>query len=259
MFISDEQWEVLGPLLERPRKSKYGRPRANERTVFEALLFVLHTGIQWKYLPKTFPPKSTVHDYLKAWSQSDAFRQILAAIISNLIDQGRVDLDECFIDATFAAAKGGGESVGLTRKGKGTKVQLIVDRKGVPLALSIDSAGVGETSMVQQTLGFAESDAQPQRLIGDKGYDSDALDRTLADLGIEMIAPHRSNRRPENVTQDGRSLRRYKNRWVVERTIAWLGNHRRLLTRHEKYASLFGAFATLGCLMIALRHLPFSC
>ena len=68
MFISDEQWELLGPLLERPRKSQYGRSRAGEREVFEAILFVLHTGIQWKHLPRTFPPKSTVHDYLKAWS-----------------------------------------------------------------------------------------------------------------------------------------------------------------------------------------------
>lgn len=255
MFISDDQWEVLGPLLERPRKSKFGRPRASAREVFEAILFVLHTGIQWKYLPRTFPPKSTVHDYLKAWSRSDTFRQIFAAIISNLIQEGRVNLDECFIDATFAAAKGGGEAVGLTRKGKGTKLQLVVDAKGVPLALSIDSADVGETAMVQQTLALADEDVQPQRLIGDRGYDSDALDRTLAELGIEMIAPNRSNR---SQTQDGRPLRRYRNRWIVERTIAWIGNHRRLLTRHEKHASLFAAFATLGCLMIALRHLPLA-
>ena len=74
----------------------------------------------------------------------------------------------------------------------------------------------------------------------------------------KMISPHRSNRRPENLTQDGRPLRRYRRRWIVERTIAWLGNHRRLLTRHEKHASLFAAFATLGCLMIALRHLPLA-
>ena len=122
--------------------------------------------------------------------------------------EGRVNLEECFVDATFAAAKGGGTEVGLTRKGKGTKVQLVVDAKGVPLALSLDAASVGETAMVQQTLGFVEGDFQPKRLIGDKGYDSDALDQTLAELGIEMISPHRSNRRPENLTQDGRPLRR---------------------------------------------------
>ena len=131
MFISDEQWELLGPLLERPRKSQYGRPRAGEREVFEAILFVLHTGIQWKHLPRTFPPKSTVHDYLKAWSQSDAFRRIFAAIISQLIEEGRVNLEECFVDATFAPAKGGGTATVLDlSKGKGTKVQLVVDAKG---------------------------------------------------------------------------------------------------------------------------------
>ena len=158
MFISDDQWEVLGPLLERPRKSKFGRPRASEREVFEAILFVLHTGIQWKHLPRTFPPKSTVHDYLKAWSRSDAFRQIFAAIIGNLIQEGRVDLEECFVDATFAAAKGGGEAVGLTRNGKGSKLQLIVDAKRVPLALCIASAGMGETSIVQKTQALADED-----------------------------------------------------------------------------------------------------
>ena len=178
------------------RESQYGLLRAGEREVFEAILFVLHTGIQWKHLPRTFPPKSTVHDYLKAWSQSDAFRRIFAAIISQLIEEGRVNLEECFVDATFAAAKRGGTAVGLTRKGKGTKVQLVVDAKGVPLALSLDAASVGETAMVQQTLGFVER-LQPKRLIGDKGYDSDALDQTLAEPGIEMISPHRSNRRPE--------------------------------------------------------------
>ena len=96
------------------------------------------------------------------------------------------------------------------------------------------------------------------RLIGDNAYDSAALDEALAELGSEMICPHRSNRRPHTASQDGRRLRRYRRRLIVERTIAWLGNHRRLLTRWEKDASLFVSFAILGCLMIALRHLPFA-
>jgi len=52
-----------------------------------------------------------------------------------------------------------------------------------------------------------------------------------------MIAPHRRNRRPETATPDGRPLRRYQRRWIVERTLAWLGQHRRLLTRWEKHAA----------------------
>lgn len=255
MFITDAQWEVLKPILEIPKTSAYGRPRANTRAVFEAILFVLHTGIQWKFLPATFPPKSTVHDYLSRWCRSEAFRKLFARVIGQLVERGRIDLEECFIDATFSAAKGGGLAVGLTRKGKGTKLQVMVDAQGLPLGMSVAPASTGETAMVQQTLAFMEPEVQPGKLIGDKGYDCDALDDALAQLGIEMIAPHRRNRRPDTVTQDGRPLRRYRRRWVVERTIAWLGSHRRLLTRWEKHALHFANFALLGCLMIALRHL----
>ena len=123
------------------------------------------------------------------------------------------------------------------------------------MALSQAPGDCGETYMVQQTLDLCDEDLQPERMIGDKAYDSDPLDEALAELGIEMIAPHRKNRKPENKTQDGRSLRRYKRRWHVERTIAWLGNHRRLLIRWEKQSALYLAFATLGCCLIASRFL----
>lgn len=65
-FISDERWQVLGPILERPRKGQCGWPEADKREDFEAIVFVLHRDISWRYLPRTFPPKSRVHDYPKA-------------------------------------------------------------------------------------------------------------------------------------------------------------------------------------------------
>lgn len=255
MFVTDAQWELFEPFLSVEKKSRRGRNRADARRVFEALLFILTTGIQWRYLPAGFPPKSTVHDYLKIWKEQDAFRQVLAQIIRQLAQKGRIDLRECHIDATFVRARGGGDGIGLTRHGKGVKTQLLVDAQGIPLALSQGAANCGETSMVQQTLDFGAEDCQPERLIGDKAYDSDPLDEALAELGIEMIAPHRKNRHPDRQTQDGRPLRRYKRRWHVERTIAWLGNHRKLLIRWEKQSSLFLAFTTLGCCLIASRFL----
>ena len=253
MFLTDEQWILIEPHLRIESKSVFGRPRADTRQVFEAILFMLHTGVQWRFLPKSFPAKSTVHNYLKQWCQRDTFRRLLAAVIKRLLDEGRIELDQCFIDATFAPAKSGGAAVGLTRKGKGTKIQLIVDAKGVPLGASVASADTGEPQMVQQTLELFAEDTQPERLVGDKAYDSDPLDEVLAELGIEMIAPHRRNRLPENQTQDGLPLRRYRHRWIVERTISWLGYHRRLLVRWEKHLPIFIGFTLLGCLMIALK------
>lgn len=94
---------------------------------------------------------------------------------------------------------------------------------------------------------------QPKRLIGDRAYDSNALDKRLREeRGIELIAPNLRSRK--RMTQDGRALRRYCRRWRVERLFAWLQNFRRLITRHERHAENFLAFLQLGCVCILLRH-----
>ena len=111
----------------------------------------------------------------------------------------------------------------------------MADGTGLPLALATVSASPHEVTLVTTTLADRCIDALSQRLIGDRAYDSDPLDATLAACGILMIAPHRRNRkRPK--TQDGRHLRRYRRRWKIERLFAWLGNFRRLVVRYERYA-----------------------
>ena len=94
----------------------------------------------------------------------------------------------------------------------------------------------------------------PERLIGDKAYDSDRLDRDLMqNFGTEMIAPNKQNRRVP--TQDGRPLRRYVRRWKIERLFAWLFNFRRLVVRYEYHAENFQGFLHLGAAVILLRYL----
>ena len=94
----------------------------------------------------------------------------------------------------------------------------------------------------------------PQRLIGDKAYDSDRLDeRLLEHYGTELIAPNKINRRVP--TQDGRPLRRYRKRWKIERLFAWLFNFRRLVVRYEYHAQNFQGFLHLAAAVILLRYL----
>ena len=107
--------------------------------------------------------------------------------------------------------------------------------------------------MVDGTLEQRFVDGLPEKLIGDRAYDSDPLDAMLETQGIEMIAPHRRNRKKPK-TQDGRKLRRYKRRWKVERLFAWLGNFRRLVTRYEHKLENYLAFVKLGCIIILLRR-----
>jgi Transposase DDE domain len=71
--------------------------------------------------------------------------------------------------------------------------------------------------------------------------------------GIELISPHRRNRK--NKTQDLRRLRRYRKRWKIERLFAWLQNFRRLVVRYERHAENFLGMLYLGCCVILLRHI----
>ena len=126
------------------------------------------------------------------------------------------------------------------------------DGSSIPLALYTESASPHEVTLVKPTLASGFLKEQPKRLIGDKAYDSDPLDETLKEQGIEMIAPHRKNRKKKR-SQDGRKLRRYKRRWNIERLFAWLKNFRRLVVRYEYKDQNFLGMAQLGCIVILLR------
>jgi transposase len=129
----------------------------------------------------------------------------------------------------------------------------VADGAGFPVAISVGSASPHEVKLVEDTLDKRFIEEKPERLIGDRAYDSDPLDESLQKQGIEMIAPHKSNRK-KPATQDGRALRRYKKRWKVERLFAWLQNFRRIQVRHDRSLSNYLAFVLLGCMIIFLRN-----
>lgn len=129
----------------------------------------------------------------------------------------------------------------------------VADRNGLPIAIGIASGQRHETKLVFETLWKRFVAPLPERLIGDKAYDSMRLEKELRLFGVELIVPHRATRKIK--TQDGRKLRRYKRRWHVERLFAWLQTFRRLLTRFECKACNFLAFLKLACAIILLRRL----
>ena len=129
----------------------------------------------------------------------------------------------------------------------------IADASGLPVAAHAESASPHEVKLVEDTIDSSFTQYAPDKLIGDKAYDSDPLDdRLLEDRGVEMIAPHRKGRKKSN-TQDGRKLRRYRRRWKVERLFAWLQNFRRLIVRYEYHVENFLGMLHLGCIKILLR------
>ena len=79
-------------------------------------------------LPQCYPNYKTVHRRFQNWCHSEVLRGILTDVANELREKGALDEEECFIDATFAMATGGGAEVGLTKRGKGMKIMAIVDR-----------------------------------------------------------------------------------------------------------------------------------
>src|SRR5215216_1373317 len=129
------------------------------------------------------------------------------------------------------------------------------DGSGLPVSVYAASASPHEITLVEETLAASFAPGEPERLVGDRAYDSDPLDAALAEGDIEKIAPHRRNRKKIK-TQDGRKLRRYRRRWKVEQLFAWLSNFRRLVVRYERRAeNHLVLFVQLGCVVILLRYL----
>ncbi len=125
--------------------------------------------------------------------------------------------------------------MGKTKRGKGTKLMVIAEGSGLPVSVHPASASLHEITLVEETLAAGFVPSEPERLVRDRAYDSDSLDAALAERGIEIIAPHRHNRKKKK-TQDGRKLRRYKRRWNIKRLFARLSNLRRLVVRYEQRA-----------------------
>lgn len=139
---------------------------------------------------------------------------------------------------------------------------VLADGVGTPLGAYLDAASPSEVKLLGKTLktvsvrrlGPGRPRTRPKRLIADRGYDSDPLRERLLERGIRPIIPHRANRK-KPPSQDGRELRRYRKRWIIERTIAWRGYFRRLTVRWDRMMETYRGFFHMACALITLRKL----
>jgi transposase len=106
--LTDEQWEMIEPLLRPARRAdNRGRPWHDTRAVLNAVLWVLGTGAQWRELPEKYPPFQTCHRRFQQWVRTGKLEKALQLLARHLYERGQLNLDEAFVDATFASAKKG--------------------------------------------------------------------------------------------------------------------------------------------------------
>lgn len=254
-MLNDEQWERIAAFFpQHPPSPEGGRPRAKDRDCLEGILWLVRTGARWKDIPVDLPSGSTCWRRLQEWAAGDVLAHIHAVLLEELDDLGALDLSELFGDATFIRAKKGGDDVGKTKAGKGMKLEVVVDASGLPLGLKVAAANVSEQELLLPALEDVPVEIPlGTPVIADKGHDSDRLRDDLEAAGYEPVIPHRANRvKPSR--NDGRRLRRYSHRWLMERTNAWIHTFRGLAVRWAHYTFMYVGMAYLGFIHMALQR-----
>lgn len=250
--LNNEKWSLFRRFFP---PQKRGRPHLwSNRSVLEALLYVLRNGCTWNGLPSHFPPKSTVYDRFRSWCNQGIFEQIRNTVLEILIENG-MTISVTYVDATFVRGCLGGDKIGITKCGKGSKIMTIVNEDSKPLAALVTSAKPHELMLLEQALRDLPDTERPKMIVGDRAYDSDSHDACLQEQNIKLIAPHKKNRR-KKPTQDQKEIEtHYKKRWCVERFFAWTKYARRLLNRFEKYSFVFQGFLDLYAALVIIKDI----
>jgi transposase len=259
-LVTDELWNRIEPLLPPVPQRRFrfpGRKPLDRRMILTGILFVLKTGIAWDDLPAELGCGcgKTCRHHLRLWHQAGVWLKLHALLLAELNGANQIDWERALIDATFAKAPEGGDKTGPnpTDRGKsGSKHHVLTDAHGIPLNVTLTAANVNEVTQVIHVLttmppvgGKPGPDRElPDRLQGDRAYDSGPLRELLRWLGITPVFAARN-------TEHGSGLG--VSRWFVERTNSWLHAFGRLRRRLDRLADVQEAFLRLASSIICLR------
>jgi len=250
--VTDEQWALIEPLI--PVYSG-GRPRKTDlRDVVDAIFYLLRTSCQWRFLPKDFPPKSTVWRYFAQWRHNGT-RNTLHDTLRDQVrnkEKPRRPRTTASIDSQSVDTSSGGEATGRdnAKNVDGRKRHIIVDSLGLLLAVLVTAANVDDGVAAVQVLEQLQRQHLPKlrRVYGDNKYHNHALYGWVdenADYVVDIV------RRPKGA----QGWVRLPIRWTVERTFAWLTKCRRLSVDREKSTRSAEAMIRLAMIHLMLNRL----
>jgi putative transposase len=250
--VSDAQWALIEPHLP---VYPGGRPRTtNLRAVVDAILYLVRTGCQWRYLPKDFPPKSTVWRYFDEWRHNGTLDTIHDVLRRKVRTQEKpyAPRTTASVDSQSVDTTSGGEARGRdnAKNVDGRKRHIVVDSMGLLLAVLVTAANVDDATAA--TTLFERLQGQPLskvgRMFADNKYHNFVLYEWVeenATWKLEIV------RRPEGI----KGWVKLPIRWTVERTFAWLGKCRRLTKDREKSVTSSEAMVKLAMIHLMLNRL----
>src|SRR5437763_15951034 len=250
--VTDEQWRLIERLIP---VYPGGRPRStNLRDVVDAIFYVLRTGCQWRYLPKDFPPKSTVWRYFDERRHNGTLEVIHDTLRRKVRTQEKpyAPRTTASVDSQSVDTTSGGEQRGRdnAKNVDGRKRHIVVDSMGLLLAVLVTAADVDDAAAAAEL--FERLEGQPMgkvvRMYGDNKDHNFALYEWLEkNARWELVIV----RRPKG----SEGWVKLPIRWTVERTFAWLGQCRRLSKDREKSVLSSESFVKLAMIHLMLNRL----
>jgi putative transposase len=251
--LTDEQWQLLQPLLPK-RPGKAGHPvTVDRRQLLNALFYIARTGCQWRQLPHDFPPWGTVSSQFHRWRQSGLWDKIEAALYPRVRQHaGRTPrpsagiIDSQSVKTTEA---GGARGYDAGKKINGRKRHLIVDTLGWLIALVVHPANLQDYDGAKEVLRRAKARFPRLKLIyGDGMYGKNYLPEWAAVVCgflVEVVTKALAAARFKPIRQ----------RWKVERTLAWLGRNRRLSRDYERSSTVSETWIHIAHIKLMVQRL----
>ena len=242
--LTDKQWQVIENILD---------DQNTLREIFNAILYLLKTGCQWRMLPTDFPKWELVYYYYSGWKEDGTFEEI-NEILRNMLrkQKGKHHSPGVgLIDAQSVKTTrvGGGErGYDGNKKVKGRKRHIITGTNGWLLSVVAHAANEHESQtgfQVMQTLQYRFD--RMQKIYADGGYRGELVDQVKNQLGWDMEITLRSDKETE--------FKPLPKRWVVERTFSWFENFRRLAKDYEYTVSSSIAMILLAFIAMALNNI----
>src|SRR5947209_4954050 len=250
--VTDEPWARIRRLIP---VHPGGRPRKTDlRDVVDAIFYLLRAGCPWRYLPKDFPPKSTVWGYFDEWRHNGTLELIHDALRDRVRRQEKPGRPRrtASIDSQSVDTSSGGEAIGRdnAKNVTGRKRHIIVDSLGLLLAVVVTGANVDDAAAAPEALKqLAGPPLGKVRLVyADTKYHNHVLYGWVEENGLYQLAVVR---RP----QAAKGWVRLPIRWTVERTFAWLNKCRRLSVDREKSTRSAEAMIRLAMIHLMLNRL----
>lgn len=245
--LTNSQWQCIKNILNDKRKRK-----VNLRKVWDAVLYQLKTGCQWRMLPREFGPWSTVYYYFRKWLVSGVWQRVQVRLHELVREKHSHEASPSLgiIDSqSVKNSERGVPDKGYdgNKKVKGRKRHIVVDTMGILMCIVVTAANVHDSVAAEQVFKrMAGRYPRLRRILADGGYAGERL-ATLAhaELGVEFEVVTRS---------DEANFRVIPKRWIVERSISWLMWSRRLCKDYEMNTESSEAWVFVASIAMMVKN-----